>query len=204
MVFQDLVNQIKTEGRIASDSEFDPMVIGLINELFKEAVESERPFELRADIVLALTTATATVALPADFFIHHQVFYQDADTGRTYQLTDEDKAVPPAPMGLYGHPKSFEVVTSGQIILKPSGAIVTGDSVLLIYYKKPPEITQASLINANLIPRLEPFLVRGVIRRIRMFHSDDLQVAQMLSGDIQSAGQGYSKDSPERSQKSGS
>lgn len=202
MVFQDLVNQIKVEARISSDTEFDPMVIGLINELFKEAVESQRPFELRNEVPLTLSAQNPQVTLPDDFFIHHQVFFKDINTGIIYQLNDEDKASAPCPRALYGNPNVFQVA-QGFIYVKPPDQIVSGDQINLIYYKKPPEIVQADLITQNPIPRLEPFIIRGVIRRIRMFHSDDLQVAQMLSGDISSAAKGYMNDGPERDQKSG-
>jgi hypothetical protein len=203
MVYQNLVNQIKTEARIRQDNSFDSTVIGLINELFKEAVESQRPFELRSEQPLNLTTATATVALPTDFFIHHQVFFKDVDTGKKWQLTDFDKAIPPAPRGFYGHPTGFQVA-SGNLVVLPKEDIVSGDQIILVYYKKPPEISEIDLVNSNPIPRLEPFIIRGVLRRLRMLHSDDLQVAQMLSGDISSAAQAYTKDSPERDAKSGS
>jgi hypothetical protein len=160
-------------------------------------VESQNPFELRNEVELPLTTQVATVALPNDFFIHKQVQFQDADTERHYPLTDQDRAIPPAPRGLYGHPKSFEI--AGQtILLKPADAIVTGDSLLLVYYKFPPVVTPETLIDDNPIPRLEPFIVRGVIRRIRMVHADDLQVAQMLGGDTSSAAKAYTNDEPRR------
>jgi hypothetical protein len=197
MKFADLVEQIKTESRVKGDDGFVPTIIGLMNELFKEAVESQNPFELRQEAVLPLTTGMPQVALPADFFIHKQVQFQDADTSRHYVLTDQDRAIPPAPRGLFGHPKSFEI--AGQmILLKPAEAIVTGDSLHLVYYKFPPIVTQATLIDDNPIPRLEPFIVRGVIRRIRMVHADDLQVAQMLGGDTTSAAKAYTNDEPRR------
>lgn len=196
MKFDLLVAQIKSEARIATDSTFDTTVVALLNELFKEAVEQQRPFELRAEATLALTTNTGSVNLPTDFFIHHQVRFVDADTSRTYPLTDEDKAVPPAPIGLYGHPKSFEILANSVLDLKPYSAIVTGDGIFLVYYKIPPIVLITALNVENPIPRLEPFLIRGVIRRIRMLHSDDVQIAQMLSGDVQSAASGYAKDEP--------
>lgn len=197
MKYEELVEQIKTEGRVKGDDDFVPTIIGLLNELFKEAVESQNPFELRKEVELDLTTDTPTVALPSDFFIHRQVHFIDADTGRRYPLTDQDKAIPPAPRGLFGHPKSFEIAGS-TILLKPSDEIVTGDKLLLVYYKFPPVVTEETLINENPIPRLEPFLVRGVIRRIRMVHSDDMQVVQILSGDTNAAAQAYTKDEPRR------
>lgn len=200
MKFQDLIDQIKTESRIKDDDSFLPMVIGLLNELFKEAIEDQRPFEQRVDIVLPLNTSgVGQLVCPDDFFIHHQLFFHDSDTGREYQLVDQDNAVPPAPKGLYGHPKTFELLTGEptMINLQPQIGIVAGDRIRLIYYKGVLEITPDNLTQDNPIPRLEPFLIRAAIRRVRMFHSDDVQVAQMLTGDISSAAQGYSKDEPE-------
>lgn len=200
MKFQDLIDQIKTESRIKDDDSFLPMVIGLLNELFKEAIEDQRPFEQRVDTVLPLTvTGVGQLTCPDDFFIHHQLFFHDSDTGREYQLVDQDGAIPPAPKGMYGHPKSFELLAGEPTIisLQPQIGIVAGDSIRLIYYKGVPEITPDNLTQDNPIPRLEPFLIRATIRRIRMFHSDDVQVAQMLTGDISSAAQSYSKDEPE-------
>lgn len=196
MKFDAIVAEIKAESRLATDDTFDQTVVNLLNELFKEAVEQQRPMELRMEAVLSLTTNTGTVNLPTDFFIHHQLRFQDADTGRTYPLTDEDKAVPPAPIGLYGHPKSFEILSGNTLNLKPSTSIVTGDGVLLVYYKIPPLIVLENLNVENPIPRLEPFLIRATIRRLRLFHSDDVQVAQLLTGDIQTAASGYAKDQP--------
>ena len=197
MKYADLVEQIKTESRVKGDDEFVPTIIGLLNELFKEAVESQNPFELRNEVQLALTTGGESVALPNDFFIHKQVLFMDADSGRRYPLTDQDQAIPPAPRGLYGHPKSFEI-TGATILLKPATGIVTGDKLLLVYYKFPPVITEDTLISDNPIPRLEPFLVRGVVRRIRMIHADDLQVAQMLGGDATSGAKAFTNDEPRK------
>lgn len=198
MLFQDLVDQIKSESRIKEGDDFDSTVISLINELFKEATESQRPFELRQEITLALVAATGIATLPSDFFVYHQVIFQDSDTSREWTLVDQDKAAAPAPRGLYGHPKTFEVMTGGILSIKPKVALVTGDTVFLVYYKSPPTLTEALLTSANPIPRLEPFLIRSVIRRLRMLHSDDISVAQMLSQDVSSAASAYSRDEPEK------
>lgn len=196
MKFDSIVAEIKAEARLATDNTFDQTVVNLLNEFYKEAVEQQRPFELRAEAILPLTTNTGTVNLPTDFFIHHQLRFQDADTGRNYPLTDEDKAVPPAPIGLYGHPKSFEILANSVLNLKPYTLIVTGDSVFLVYYKAPLLVDINNLAIENPIPRLEPFLIRAVLRRLRLFHSDDIQVAQLLAADVQSAAAGYAKDEP--------
>lgn len=198
MRYEQLIEQIKTEARVKADTTFDDVAIALINELFKEATEAQRPFELRADVSLSVVAATGLVTLPDDFFVFHQVLFQDSDTSREYPLTLEDEAIQPAPRGLYGHPKSYSVLADNTIALKPYAAIVTGDHVRLVYYKIPPIIDAAHLGDENSITRLEPFLVRAAIRRIRMLHSDDVQVAQMLSGDVSSAASGYTKDEPVR------
>ncbi len=197
MLFSDLITQIKAEARVAADENFDSVVVGLLNEMFKEAAEAQRPFELRAETTLAATPVTGLTALPADFFVHHQIQYVDIDTSVTWELTDEDEAVQPAPRGMYGHPKAYELLT-GAIIIKPPNAIVLGDSLRLVYYKTPPIVSLSALNVANPIPRLEPFLIRAVIRRIRLLHSDDVQVAQMLGGDVASAASAYTKDEPVR------
>lgn len=197
MIYNDLIAQIQKESRVSGDSGFLPVIVGLFNELFKEAVESQRPFELRGETQITLTTDQELVPLPADFFIHHQIFFFDADTQKKYQLIDQDKAAMPAPRGLYGHPKTYEVM-SPNIGIKPFDAVVGGDAIFLVYYKNPPVVTLDNLIAANPIPRLEPFLIRACIRRLRLLHSDDVQVAQLLTGDITSAASGYAKDKPEK------
>lgn len=196
MLFQSIVDQIKTEARIKSDSSFDVEVASLITELFKEAVESQRPFELRQEVNLPLNTAQATITLPTDFFIYHRVYFQDSSTGKKWILSSHDDAIMPAPVGFYGHPKSFQLITGNQIALDPVTSIVSGDSIDLIYYQNPPTLTVAGFSTQNPIPRLEPFLIRAAIRRVRMLHSDDVQVAQMISGDVASAAKGYTNDEP--------
>lgn len=197
MRFDQLVIQIKAESRISGDDTLNATVVGLLNEQFKEAVESQRPPELRNEVIIDLATGTGSYALPDDYFIFHKFIFQDVDTGREYELVDSDDAVPPAPRGLFGHPKAFEV--EGVLVsLKPKIGIVTGDHLQIVYYQKPPVVDVENLAVDNPIERLEPFLIRSTIRRLRMFHSDDLQVAQMLQGDISSAAQGYSKDEPEK------
>lgn len=200
MLFQDLLTQIKTESRVQGDDSFTLPLLGIINELFKEAVESERPFELRQDVDINLTTAPAVVTLPADFFLHHRITFKDANTGRQYQLNSEDKPVQPAPRGMFGHPKSYELITGSpsQIVLKPFDQIVAGDRLNLVYFKKPPEVTVDMLIQQNPLPRLEPFLIRGAIRRMRIIHIEDQTAVQMLTGDVGSAAQSYTKDEPKR------
>lgn len=199
MLYFDLITQIKKEGRIESDDSFDAVIVGLLNELFKEAVESQHPFELKAETQLVLTNSTETVSLPSDFFLHDQIVFQDEDTGREWKLSDQDDANQPAPRGMYGHPKTYEILST-QLSIKPASEIISGDKILLIYYKTPPTVLLTTLNTQNPIPRLEPFLIRAAIRRIRMFHSDDMQVAQMFQGDIASAGKGYSNDEPKETQ----
>lgn len=197
MLFSALVTQIKGEARVLADDSFNAIVIGLLNELFKEATLSQRPFELRAETLIDVASITGLVTLPTDFFVYHQVLFNDVDTAREYPLINQDEASQPAPRGMYGHPKSFEVIT-GQLLIKPPAAIVGGDKVRLIYYKIPPTVTAETLETQNPIPRLEPFLIRAAIRRIRMLHTDDVQVAQMFSGDVTSAASAFTKDEPVR------
>ncbi len=197
MTYQALIDQIKVESRIKVDDNFLLLIIGLLNELCKEAVLSERPFELKAELTIPLITNTRLADIPTDFFVHHEILFKDSDTQRIYQLQDEDGAAQPAPRGLYGHPKTFEILGS-QIFIKPYAGIVTGDNLYLVYYKTPPTITTANLLTENPLKRLEPFLTRAAIRRIRMFHSDDMQVAQMFTGDISSAAKAFAKDEPEQ------
>lgn len=197
MTYAQLLIQVKTEGRIQKDDSFDSIVIGLLNELFREAVESQRPFELRQDVDLNVVASTnGAITLPDDFFIWNQINFIDSDTGRTWPLVLQDNAVQPAPRGMYGHPKSFEIL-GNVLLIDPVTAIVLGDKVNLVYYKNPPVITAESINTENPIKRLEPFLIRAAIRRIRMFHSDDIQVASMLQGDIASAAKGYTNDEDE-------
>lgn len=202
MIYQNLIDQIKTESRLKDDDSFTSIAIGLLNEAFKEAVESQRPFELRNEVNLSLVSGVGTVSPPDDFFIHHQLFYK-LSTGKEYQLTDQDKAIAPAPRGLYGYPKTFEIQEGLNIVLSPVELISSGDNLRLIYYQIPPIITMANITQENPIIRLEPFLIRFAIRRGRMFHSDDLQVAQMLTSDVGAAASAYTKDSPERNSKTG-
>lgn len=202
MTYAQLIDQIKTEGRVKDDDAFTSIAISLVNESFKEAVESQRPFELRDEIPLTLVSGVGSIPLPDNFFIHHQFFYGVPD-GREYALTDQDKAISPAPRGLYGKPKSFQVQEGLVVVLAPADMISSGDSLRMIYYLAPPEITEATINDEVAIPRLEPFLIRFAIRRARMFHSDDVQVAQMLSQDVGAAAQAYTKDSPERESKTG-
>lgn len=205
MIFQNLIAQIKTESRVKSDDNFDTVVIGLLNEIFKEAVISQRPFELRKKIQLTFTTTgIATVTLPTDFFLHHEVVFKDIDTGKQWQLQDTDKAVEPAPRGFYGHPKAFEI-RGTDLDVSPSG-VVQNDSLFLEYYKTPPVIenTPLALAVENPISRLEPFLIRACIRRLRMLHIDDPQVAEMFKQDMNSAAQGYAKDEPQAPPDNGS
>lgn len=204
MLFQDLFDQIKAESRLKEGDDFDTIIVNLINELFKEAVMSDRPMELRTGIKLAVQASTGIVSLPNDFLIHHEVIFLDVNTGREWPLSDADAASQPAPRGMYGHPKSFEVITNEKIIVQPSNLVITGDQILLLYYKIPLILTTENLSIPNPIVRLEPFITRAAIRRLRMFHSDDVQVAQMLGGDIASASQAYSKDEPERTPRSDS
>lgn len=196
MFFQDILAQIKTESRIKDDSTFDAYVLNLMNEMFIEAVQSARPFELRNEVFLYVDATTGYATLPADFFLYHQVLFQDSQTNREYLLTDQDEASQPAPRGLYGHPTSFEV-QSGQIVLNPLGGIITGDQIRLIYYKTPPVVTLSNISQLNPISRLEPYLIRTCVRRVRLFHTDDPQVTSQLTGDITSAAAAYSKDEPE-------
>lgn len=195
MIFQNLVNQIKTEARLKEDSTFDDLVIALINEMFIEAVQSQRPFELRREVFLLVAAVTGVVSLPDDFFLHHQLFFNDIDTGQEWQLIDQDEASQPAPRGFYGHPTSYEVEFE-EALIKPTGAIISGDQIRLIYYVAPPILSSVNILQENPIPRLEPFLLRACLRRARMFHTDDMQVVQVLSGDVASAASAYTKDTP--------
>lgn len=197
MTFAELIEEIRYESRIKAGTDFQEILINLLNELFIEAVCSERPFELRTRAPLNATPTTGITALPADFLVHHEVLYQDINTGRQWPLYDIDDASQPSPIGLYGHPKSFEIITGNNLFVGPTTQIVTGDIISLLYYKQPLVITTSNLQTENPIVRLEPFLIRSAIRRARMFNTDDVQVAQMFEGDIASAANMFSKDQPE-------
>lgn len=196
MTFQDLITQIKIEARVLQDDTFDAVTINLLNEFFKEAVQSEHPFELRDEVEIEIEESTGFVSLPADFLIHHQINFIDFESMRKYPLTDQDEAAPPAPPGLYGHPKTFELLADSKLLIKPISEISSDDRIELIYYKAPLFITTANLDVPNPLQRLEPYLTRSVVRRIRMLHVDDVQIAQMLQQDITSAAKSYSQDEP--------
>lgn len=196
MKYADLVRQIKNEARVKDDDTFTSIIVDVLNDLFKEAIESQRPFEFKKETTIPLTAAVTHFDLPVDFFLHHKVIFHDVDTGKEYPLTDEDGAVQPAPRGMYGHPRTFEINTGGQIFIKQIGSIVTGDWLILVYYKKPPEIDPSDLIIDNPLARLEPFLVRAAIQRVRLYHSDDATAMQVLNGMVSSAAKGFSNDEP--------
>lgn len=195
MTYRDLVDRIKVEARIAGDANFDALVIGLINEVSVEAVQSQRPFELRKELDLPIDTQ-GIVELPEDFLFHHEVIFKDSDTLKEWELTDQDKDAPPAPRGMYGHPKTFEILSDAKITVKPFSSVVPGDLLFLVYYKKAPISSSEGLDEEVLLTRLSPFIIRATLRRIRMFHSDDIQVAQLLQGDISSAARGFTLDAP--------
>jgi len=200
MTYREILAQVKTEARIASDNTFDSIVINLLNELYIEATLQSRPDDLRNEVLIELLTSPAVIDLPSDFLVEHQFNFIDADTGREWMLTQQDEAIQVAPRGMYGHPKSYQVQATGsqqQVILKPYTSIVAGDKIRLMYYESPEKITTINLDTVNPNPRVEPFLIRSAIRRVRMFHSDDLQIAQMLQGDIVSAVRAYDKEPPE-------
>lgn len=196
MTYQALIDQIKAEARVATDDNFNEIVIGLLNEIFQEAVESQRPFELRQEIDLTFTVTTGYIDLPTDFFLHHAVKFKDVDTSKEWPLTDEDEAVAPAPRGFYGHPKQFEVIGT-QIKVEPIDELIVGDFLNLVYYKKPPTVTTETLSSSNPLTRLEPYLIRSCIRRVRMLHIDDPSVAEMFQQDMVSAARGFVKDVPQ-------
>ena len=200
MTYRELLAQVKTEARIADDDTFDSIVINLLNELYIEATLQSRPDDLRNETILTLTTSPTVTNLPSDFLVEHQFDFIDADTGKEWRLSGQDEAISPAPRGLYGHPKSYQVQATGstqQVILKPYSSIVNGDQLRVIYYEKPEVITTSNLDTENPNPRVEAFLIRAAVRRVRMFHSDDLSIAKMLEGDITSAARAYDKEKPE-------
>lgn len=197
MKFQDLIIQIQTEARVKGDDSFVPAIMGILNELFKEATQSQKPFELRREVSLTLTAATPIVALPADFFIHNQVRFTDVDTQREYALVHQDQAIPPAPKGLSGHPTSFEIL-GGLVSIKPASEIKSGDQLQLVYYAIPPVITADNLTTDNPIPRLEPYLIRGAITRMRIVHVDDPTAVQALTPMASAGGSAFAKDEPRR------
>jgi hypothetical protein len=196
MRYEEILAQVKIEARVKDDSTFNAICIGILNDLFKEAISSQRPFEFKKESSITLTANQDLFDLPADFFVHHEILYWDVDTSRTYPLTDEDKSVEPAPRGLYGHPRSFEILTENKVYIKPSEGIVTGDELRIIYYKTPPIVTTANLTTNNPLPRLEPFLLRAAIQRVRMFHTDDPAAMQLLNGMVTSAAKGFANDEP--------
>ncbi len=198
MTFDNLVRQIQIEARLKTDVTFVPLIVSLLNESFLEAVENQRPFELKKEIEISLNGVTnGRKELPADFLVHHEVLFKSLNLARVWPLSDEDDATQPNPRGLSGYPKSYEVIGGNQVYIKPFNTIVNTDSIYLIYYAKPPLVDVNNLVVQNTIIRLEPFLIRFTVRRLRMFHTDDPQVIQWLAGDIASAAQGYSKDEPQ-------
>lgn len=180
MTLAEFLVLVKKEARVETDTTFDSLIVNLLNELHTEATMQEKVPELKVLNVATniLAASTGIFDLPANYLKFHRVKFVDA-TGKSWTLDSGDGVIEHAPIGMYGHPKQFEIVDS-KIYISPIGLLATGDTLLLDYYKS--HTTFSEGVPAAILPsnRLIPFLIRSIVGRIHIYHEKQQQANTML------------------------
>ncbi len=182
MIVADFLQQVKQEGRVEGDTNFDVFIVNTLNELIVEAVMQERIPELRVlNFPLDIPIGLDSVSLPPDYLKMYKVRYQNFATDKTWVLNDGTGVVEPCPPGFYGFPKFYAIVGQ-QILIRPIIEITADDTLSIDYYQKPNQLLPTEPDTEILPNRLVPFLIRQILARLKIYH-DKPQEAQFHMQD---------------------
>lgn len=190
MIIADFLTQVKREGRVEGDANFDAFIVDTLNELIIEAVMQERVPELRVlEFPLDIPIDDEPVDLPPDYLKMYRLRYENFATDKSWTLDDGTGIVEPAPPGFYNFPKHYSVVGQ-QILIRPVEEISEDDAFTLDYYRKP-DVYLVDEPDGEITPeRLIPYLVRATLARVKVYH-EKLQETQFHTADANKAAQGF-------------
>lgn len=148
MLVSTLLNQIKREGEFEASTDYDAMLIDIINEYFTEAVKRTNLREyLKINQSLTLTAATQAVSLPSGFLRLSEPRAYYIVSGETNR-----RLLRPATLRLCrdfdGQPSWFSI-NLNQFNVFPYHNIGTGDTVIMNYYSGITVLTSGSTLPDN-------------------------------------------------------
>ena len=161
-----LLTRVKTELRIP-DTELDSWMTGLFLEILTDFTAISLYAELFVpNTALTLTTATETVAAPADLQHIARVYYSPSGSTQSYGLYPWRVGSNAAQTG---SPKFYRRA-GASLSLLPFDQISSADSLKIDYYKRVTSLAS----NAEFpIPDLENTVLRKVIARAALYHNDE-------------------------------
>lgn len=194
MTLQEFLDDVKQEARLASDTDYDTIIVGMLNEGLLQGLEQQYSSELADVATLALSVGDGTAALPSDYLRMNRCTFFTSE-GDSWRLHDKEGPVPPAPPGFFGYPKSY-VVRGVNLEIEPQALIDSGDTLSLEYNKRPTTYSAAST-GVTLLPhRMIPFLKQFVIERLYIHH-EKIEAAQLMGNKVgQSASGSVAENMP--------
>ena len=167
ILVQQLVDQIKVEGRVAGANTYDITILAIINELLLEYSEKDRyaAFLVKgAPVVLAV--ATSDYELPADFSnIRTVYFWRQGQPVMARTLRFKGDFVEQSRDGL--EPKWYEIV-GDTISIFPFGDVKLTDNMTIDYWKVPNAL---ELTDTFPVPKLIPVIKKAAIARMHTVNS---------------------------------
>lgn len=133
MEWSILLNQIKREGDFEASTDYDAMILDMVNEVFSEAVKRTNLREqLKVNQSLALATNTQAVSLPSGFLrlAEPRAYYLKG--GETLR-----RLLRPATLRLshdFNGPPGFFSIALNQFNIFPYGNVTIGDTAILNFY----------------------------------------------------------------------
>lgn len=175
MLVSTLLNQIKREGEFEASTDYDDMLIDIINEYFVEVVKRVNLKEyLKINQSLTLTAATQSVSLPSGFLRLAEPRVYFIVSGETNR-----RLLRPATLRLAhdfdGLPSWFSV-NLNQFNVFPYQNVGTGDTVVMNYYSGITTLTSGSTLPAD----FDTLCKHGALSRI--LNVKDSKRAQLHAG----------------------
>lgn len=161
-----LLADIKIDSRNNANDELDTFIVSQINQLLVHYVGLKQYEQLFIkDAHLNLTAATSAINLPADLqhLNKYNIRYLTPGDQMGRQLAKYDKY-----RSIQSGPVCQFVRQNKQLLLTPFGQIMTGDYLLIDYWKFPP-ILATGLNTIFPIPDLIPVIEKGVCAKIVPF-----------------------------------
>jgi len=186
MTKTQLRDAIKREARQQSTTDLDTMIYDIIDDVVADTFYRERCYELRViGTGTAMASATATIALPADFQHVDEVRFS-TDNGVTFlHLFPKNDFVYNQ---LTGTPRFWQIVGTNLYVF-PYGAVTTSHKIYLDYFKLP---TFASDSDPFPVFRLQAGVKKEVMTRLLEYMGQLDQASKMLESSRMSFERGKS------------
>lgn len=165
---QQLIDDIKQEGRVKGSDNLNISILSLINECLLAHTETERYSKfLLIDVPITLVAGQGTYELPEDFQNIRTVYWwRDGQPVNARTLREKGDFIERSRDGR--EPKWYEL-TADSITVFPYSDVKLTDHLTIDYWKQPDALVETDKFP---LAKLYPVIKREVIARLHTFNKD--------------------------------